>query len=96
MKNTIRVERAKSEKNILRAIREAGKGKQASTFVVTRTPNVSLDLPTVFGDRFWGNPQFQWIDKIVILQDGTIKVIARPVRGFGGFEGIKEQRKLNK
>ncbi|MFF8731397.1 pre-toxin TG domain-containing protein [Streptomyces sp. NPDC015171] len=75
-----RVERAKSEKNILRAIREAGKGKQASTLVVTRAPNVSLDLPTVFGDRFWGNPQFQWIDKIVILQDGTIKVIARPVR----------------
>ncbi|GHE05752.1 hypothetical protein [Streptomyces alanosinicus] len=75
-----RVERAKSVKNVLRNIKDVGKGKQASTLVVAKTPNVTFDLPSIFGDQFWPNPRFQWIDKVVILQDGAIKILERPVR----------------
>ncbi|GAA3149022.1 hypothetical protein GCM10010521_40500 [Streptomyces rameus] len=75
-----RVERTKKAKNVLRNINDVGKGKQASTLVVAKTPNITFDLVPVFGEQFWPNPRFQWIDKVVILQDGGMKILERPVR----------------
>ncbi|MFI2758621.1 hypothetical protein ACH5A3_07065 [Streptomyces echinatus] len=75
-----RVERAGKAENILKAIKKNGKGKQSSTLVVTNAPQVSYDLPSLFDNRFWAKPDFQWIDKVVILQGNALRIIERSVR----------------
>ncbi|MEU6665097.1 hypothetical protein [Streptomyces sp. NPDC046727] len=75
-----RAERADTTDKVLNAISKQGKGKQASTLVVAKSPELSVDLVSVVDNRFWAKPSLLWIDKVVILQNNTIKIIERPVR----------------
>ncbi|MEU4925243.1 pre-toxin TG domain-containing protein [Streptomyces yokosukanensis] len=74
------VQEAKAGENVLDAIKKRGKGKQASTLVVQNGPGMTHDLPSLFDNRFWCKPDFQWINKIVVIEANALKVIERPVR----------------
>jgi hypothetical protein len=72
------VEGGTSEKVLRKTI--ADKGKQASTLVVTNGPNSTFNLPSLFDQRFWSWPEGQYVNKVVILFDQSVRIIERPAR----------------
>ncbi|WP_141717781.1 hypothetical protein [Nocardia altamirensis] len=60
----------------------AGKGKQASTLVVTADAKSTVNLVELVDARFWAWPQAGYVDRVVVLVGNGVKILDRPSRYF--------------